>query len=128
MGYIRKEDVIRRCEAAKHLAEIRINEWRGHTTEYKEQVSCQEAFDREREMRDMIMFLNDLPDEDVRENSYGYWIFDDFDGDGLDYQCSNCHQFSRQNFNYCPHCGVDMSKKKTTILPPFDYNKYDVMR
>ena len=115
MGYIRKEDVIRRCEAAKHLAEIRINEWRGHTAEYKEQVSCQEAFNREREMRDMIMFLNDLPDEDVRENSHGYWIFDDADEYGNTFQCSCCKtkiviRYRIPDFDYCPYCGAEMNE------------------
>ena len=45
MGYILKEDVVKRCEAIKAIAEKQIKEWRGHTLEYKEKVSCQEAFD-----------------------------------------------------------------------------------
>ena len=110
MGYIRKEDVIRRCEAVKHLAEMRIEEWRGHTTEYKEQVSCQEAFDREREMRDMIMFLYDLPDEDVKENIHGKWIWNL----EREYECycSNCKnsisEKASRKMRFCPYCGADM--------------------
>ena len=110
MGYILKEDVVRRCEAVKAIAEKQIKEWREHTLEYKEKVSCQDAFDREREMRDMLMFLEDLPDENVREDIQAYWIFDDFDGDGLDYQCSFCHSFSRDSWDYCPFCGATMTK------------------
>ena len=105
MGYILKEDVVRRCEAIKAIAEKQIAEWREHTPEYKEKVSCQEAFDREREMRDMLMFLEDLPDENVREDIHAHWIFDDSDGD---YQCSFCHSHSRDSWDYCPHCGATM--------------------
>lgn len=108
MGYVLKEDVVKRCEAIKAIAEKQIKEWQEHTLEYKEKVSCQEAFDREREMRDMLMFLEDLPDENVREDIQAYWIFDDFDGDGLDYQCSFCHSFSRDSWDYCPFCGAYM--------------------
>jgi len=108
MGYILKEDVVRRCEAVKVIAEKQIKEWREHTSEYKEKVSCQEAFDREREMRDILMFLEDLPDENVREDIHAHWIFDDFDRDGLDYQCSFCHSHSRDSWDYCPYCGATM--------------------
>ena len=111
MGYILKEDVVRRCEAIKAIAEKQIKEWRGHTLEYKEKVSWQEAFDREREMRDILMFLEDLPDENVREDIHAYWIFDDFDGDGIDYKCSHCNFWTRSSWNYCPHCGAYMVKK-----------------
>lgn len=111
MGYILKEDVVKRCEAIKAIADKQIKEWRGHTLEYKEKVSCQEAFDREREMRDMLMFLEDLPDENVREDIVAYWIFDDFDGDGLDYKCSHCNFWARSSWNYCPRCGARMVKK-----------------
>ena len=132
MGYIRKEDVIRRCEAVKHLAEIRINEWRGHTTEYKEQVSCQEAFDREREMRDMIMFLNDLPDEDVVKNIHGDWILEEYQDGYYHSQCNVCRMYAPEEaaltkWNYCPHCGAEMSKTESILLP-FDKDKYYVMR
>lgn len=108
MGYILKEDVVRRCEAIKAIAEKEIAEWQTHTLEYKKRVSCQAAFDREREMRDILMFLEDLPDENVREDIHAYWIFDDSDGDGLDYQCSFCHSYSRDSWDYCPHCGATM--------------------
>ena len=116
MGYILKEDVVRRCEAIKAIAEKQIKEWQEHTLEYKEKVSCQEAFDREREMRDMLMFLEDLPDENVREDIQAYWIFDDFDGDGLDYQCSFCHSFSRDSWDYCPFCGAYMKAIENPVV------------
>ena len=48
--------------------------------------------------------LAELEDKDI----HAKWIFDDFDGDGLDYQCSNCHRYSRSNWNYCPNCGATM--------------------
>ena len=111
MGYILKEDVVRRCEAIKAIAEKQIAEWSAHTLEYKEKVSCQEAFDREREMRDMIMFLEDLPDEDVRENIHAYWILNDFDGDGFNYQCSECKGYSSRKWDICHYCGAIMDKR-----------------
>lgn len=37
-----------------------------------------------------------------------YWIFDDFNDDGLDYQCSFCKVYSRLSYDYCPKCGAYM--------------------
>ena len=56
--------------------------------------------------------LRNVPSAEVVPIKRGYWIFDDFDGDGMDYQCSNCHQFSCQNFNYCPNCGAEMVSQR----------------
>ena len=47
---------------------------------------------------------------DVRPVVHGKWKFDDFDGDGFDYQCSACEQYSRSNYDFCPHCGADMRR------------------
>lgn len=114
MGYILKEDVVRRCEAIRALALKSIDEWSAHTLEYKEQPAQQlyitDKYARLREMRDILMFLEDLPDENVREDIQAHWIFDDFDGDGLDYQCSFCHSFSHDSWDYCPFCGATMTK------------------
>lgn len=110
MGYILKEDVVRRCEAVKAIAEKQIKEWREHTLEYKEKVSCQDAFDREREMRDMLMFLEDLPDENVREDIHAHWIIRS-DKEGGIAKCSYCgysylmgypwHEYPPK---FCPEC------------------------
>lgn len=117
MGYILKEDVVRRCEAVKAIAEKQIKEWREHTLEYKEQVNCQEAFDREREMRDILMFLEDLPDENVREDIQAYWIVHS-DKEGGIAKCSYCnysyfmgapwHEYPPK---FCPGCGARMIKE-----------------
>lgn len=37
-----------------------------------------------------------------------HWIFDDFDGDGFDYQCSWCRLYSKKDSDFCPNCGADM--------------------
>ena len=61
MGYILKEDVVRRCEAIRALALKGIDEWSAHTLEYKEQPAQQlyitDKYARLREMRDILMFL-----------------------------------------------------------------------
>lgn len=117
MGYILKEDVVKRCEAIKAIAEKQIKEWRCHTFEYRQQVSCQDAFDREREMRDMLMFLEDLPDENVQENIQAYWIIHS-DKEGGIAKCSYCnysyfmgapwHEYPPK---FCPGCGAHMIKE-----------------
>lgn len=45
----------------------------------------------------------------VRPVVSGEWLFDDFDGDGLDYQCSHCKLHSRNDYDFCPNCGADMA-------------------
>lgn len=114
MGYILKEDVVRRCEAIKAIAEKEIAEWRTHTLEYKEKVSCQAARDREREMRDILMFLEDLPDENVREDIHAYWIIHS-DNEGGIAKCSHCNNFYFMKTpwheyppKFCPNCGAIM--------------------
>ena len=47
---------------------------------------------------------------DVAPVRHGRWRFDDFDGDGLDYQCSWCRGYQRKASNYCPNCGAKMDK------------------
>ena len=110
MGYILKEDVVRRCKAVKAIAEKQIKEWRAHTPEYKEKVNCQEAFDREREMRDMLMFLENLP-----EKEEAYWIIEP----GINPTCSFCKSEvpailfdGKWPHNYCPNCGAEMIAKE----------------
>lgn len=39
---------------------------------------------------------------------HGQWMFDDFDGDGFDYQCSVCQSYTRNGYRYCPNCGAKM--------------------
>lgn len=50
---------------------------------------------------------------DVAPVRHGRWKFDDFDGDGLDYQCSLCRGYQRKASNYCPNCGAKMDKEET---------------
>lgn len=52
--------------------------------------------------------LNSIPVADVRPVKRGKWIFDDFDGDGYDYQCLCCSRYTKKPSNYCPNCGADM--------------------
>lgn len=42
------------------------------------------------------------------ELPHGKWIFDDFDGDGLDYECSLCGIYQRKRSTFCPSCGAKM--------------------
>lgn len=46
--------------------------------------------------------------DDMRCVVHAHWIFDDFDGDGKDYQCSHCKSYSRNNSDFCPNCGAIM--------------------
>ena len=48
-----------------------------------------------------------------------YWIFDDFNGDGLDYQCSFCHSYSRNSWDYCPYCGAYMEAKENPVVEEY---------
>lgn len=117
MGYILKEDVVKRCNAIKAIAQKQIEEWKAHTLEYRQKVSCQEAFDREREMLDMLMFLEDLPDKSVREDIRAYWIIHS-DKEGGIAKCSYCnysyfmgapwHEYPPK---FCPGCGAHMTKE-----------------
>lgn len=58
---------------------------------------------------------------DAIENLYseyhgaGHWTFDDFDDDRFPYQCSNCHQWARMSYHYCPWCGADMRKETQNV-------------
>ncbi len=45
---------------------------------------------------------------DVNPVRHGRWLFDDFDGDGLDYQCSACKLYTHSGYSYCPNCGTKM--------------------
>ena len=116
MGYILKEDVIRRCEAVKAIAEKQIKEWSEHTLEYKEKVSCQDAFDREREMRDILMYLEDLPDEYVQPIIYT--TFNDYSETDHRKVCANCgyttNPWVGAVYNYCPMCGAIVNKQSLT--------------
>ena len=61
-----------------------------------------------------VRILNQFPTispDEVR--GVGEWIYDDFDDDGMDYQCSCCKQYSRINWNYCPSCGVRLGNGGT---------------
>lgn len=53
-----------------------------------------------------------MPAAEVVEVRHGRWIFDDFDGDGWDYQCSECHGYSKGSYDYCYHCGAKMDRWK----------------
>ena len=53
------------------------------------------------------------PAADVVEVRHGRWTFDDFDGDGWDYQCSECGGYSKGSYDYCYHCGAKMDRWKT---------------
>jgi len=52
--------------------------------------------------------IETVPVADVAPVRHGKWLFDDFDGDGYDYQCSVCEMYQRKSSNYCPHCGAKM--------------------
>ncbi len=54
------------------------------------------------------MFIEKAPEIDATPVKHGMWVYDDFDGDGLDYQCSACGRYTRQASNYCPNCGAKM--------------------
>ena len=56
--------------------------------------------------------IRSLPPADVVEVRHGRWIFDDFDGDGWDYQCSECGGYSKGSYDYCYHCGAKMDRWK----------------
>ena len=56
--------------------------------------------------------IDALPAADVVEVRHGRWKYDDFDGDGLDYQCTICKRYSRRDYNYCPSCGAKMDGGK----------------
>lgn len=62
----------------------------------------------------MIMIAEDtlrtIPTADVAPVRHGWWRFDDFDGDGLDYQCSWCRGYQRRASDYCPNCGAKMDE------------------
>lgn len=51
----------------------------------------------------------DAPAVEAEPVRHGRWLFDDFDGDGLDYQCSVCKLYARCAYNYCPNCGAKMN-------------------
>lgn len=53
-----------------------------------------------------------VPAADVVEVRHGRWTFDDFDGDGWDYQCSECGGYSKGSYDYCYHCGAKMDRWK----------------
>lgn len=57
--------------------------------------------------KDVTRLLS-LPAVVTQSNVNGEWRFDDFDGDGLDYQRSCCGGYSRNNFDLCPNCGAHM--------------------
>lgn len=59
-----------------------------------------------------VAILNNFPAADVVEVRHGRWIFDDFDGDGWDYQCSECGGYSKGSYDYCYHCGAKMDRWK----------------
>ncbi len=52
--------------------------------------------------------LERQPTVEAEPIRHGRWLFDDFDGDGLDYQCSVCKLYARCEYNYCPNCGAKM--------------------
>lgn len=45
---------------------------------------------------------------DVRPVVRGKWIEHDFGGGNISYECSECHEVSCCNGNYCTDCGADM--------------------
>ena len=56
----------------------------------------------------VVSILMDVPAADVKPVVRGKWIFDDFDGDGFDYQCPCCSMYAKKPSNFCPNCGADM--------------------
>ena len=58
------------------------------------------------DVANLLLHAPTITPDEVR--GVGEWIYDDFDGDGIDYQCSCCKQYSRRNWNYCPSCGARM--------------------
>lgn len=69
-------------------------------------------------------YLKDIldaePQADVSPVVRGEWKFDDFDGDGLDYQCSVCEQYSRNSHDFCPNCGAKMYGLEREALTNYD--------
>ena len=55
--------------------------------------------------------IRSLPAANVVERKKAEWVFDDFDGDGYDYQCPCCSMYARKSSNFCPNCGADMRGK-----------------
>ena len=110
MSYIRKEDVIKRCEFIKKLGEDVVLEWQGHTEDYKEQHNVSDAFARMREMRDMIRFIESLPVAEIAVSPKGQWVWDE----EREYEChcSNCKSVvsekASRKMHFCPYCGADM--------------------
>ena len=52
--------------------------------------------------------LTKIPAADVRPVVRGKWIEHDFGGGNISYECSECHEVSCCNGNYCTDCGADM--------------------
>lgn len=59
-------------------------------------------------LHDIIEKAKLIPSADVAPVRHGHWIFDDFDGDGYDYQCSYCGTYSKKDGKYCDNCGAIM--------------------
>ena len=74
-------------------------------------ISCQG--DYKQALQILLDKIDTLPLINVKPVIKGTWLFDDFDGDGFDYQCSNCKRYSRRNYNYCPNCGAQMEGIKS---------------
>ncbi len=57
---------------------------------------------------DAKLLVEDALAVEAKPIRHGRWLFEDFDGDGLDYQCSSCKLYTHSGYSYCPNCGTKM--------------------
>ena len=123
MDCIIRDDVIARCLAIRALADKEIEEFKQHTEEYKQRIGIQlsiaRAYQRQTEMNDMILWLNEQKAADVRLAKQGHWIkrMEEKVIDGAEiyepsWFCSECgEEYDPQDcrkINFCFVCGSDL--------------------
>ena len=82
--------------------------------EMKARIHCDDP-----EMRDyktLMTFIDNLPEADVAPVVHAHWIKHDYAEEFCEtiipnYECSHCHQWFRDDRDYCGECGAKMDER-----------------